>query len=277
MDLGASIFPSPDAATPDTVARLVEEAGLSALYFPDHSHIPAEQRSLPPNGQPVPRKYTHLLDLFVAATAAALATRRIRIGSSVCLVIQRDAITTAKQVASIDVLSGGRFDFGVGAGWNREEMANHGTDARFRMRVLRERVEAMKAIWTQEEASYSGEYVAFDRIWSWPKPTQRPHPPILVGGNGPGVLDRVLAYGDGWIPNHRAGAELLDRLVEARERAERPLTLQVIGVPPDSAVLEAYERAKVDRVVCWLPSSGRSEVERAIEAFQRAAADVHGV
>ena len=138
----------------------------------------------------------------MAVTTALTATSRLRVGSGICLVVERDPIITAKEVASVDYLSGGRFEFGVGAGWNREEMANHGTDPRRRMALLRERVEAMKAIWTSDEASYAGEYVAFERIWSWPKPAQRPHPPILVGGNGPGVLDRVLAFGDAWFPNH---------------------------------------------------------------------------
>jgi len=145
-------------------------------------------------------------------------------------VIERDPITTAKEVASVDYLSGGRFEFGVGAGWNREEMANHGTDPRRRMAILRERVEAMKAIWTAVEASYEGEHVAFERIWSWPKPAQRPHPPVLVGGNGPGVLDRVLAFGDAWFPNHDRGG-VLDRAAELRARADRPVGLMVMGGP----------------------------------------------
>ena len=157
-------------------------------------------------------------DLFVAVTAAVAATTRLRVGSGICLVIERDPITTAKEVASVDYLSGGRFEFGVGAGWNREEMANHGTDPRQRMAVMRERVEAMKEIWTSDEASYAGEYVKFERIWSWPKPAQRPHPPVLVGGDGPGVLDRVLAFGDAWFPNH-APEGILERAAELRSRA----------------------------------------------------------
>jgi probable F420-dependent oxidoreductase len=193
----------------------------------------------------------------------------------VCLVIQRDPIVTAKEVASVDYLSGGRFEFGVGAGWNREEMANHGTDPRRRMAVMRERVEAMKAIWTQEEASYSGEFVRFDRIWSWPKPAQRPHPPVLVGGEGPTVLDRVLAFGDAWMPNYSPSG-ILERAAELNVRAERRISLQVMGIPADPKALEAYAAAGFDRAVHWLPSAGRGTVERALDAWESAIAEFTG-
>ncbi len=202
MDIGVAFFPTHDAIDPGALAGLVEERGLESLFFPEHTHIPASRQSQYPAGGTLPRKYFHTYDLFVAMTAAAVATTKLRVGSGICLLIERDPITTAKEVASIDVLSGGRVEFGVGAGWNREEMANHGTDPRKRMAILRERVEAMKAIWTQDEATYQGDHVAFERIWSWPKPAQRPHPPVIVGGNGPTVLDRVLSFGDAWMPNY---------------------------------------------------------------------------
>jgi probable F420-dependent oxidoreductase len=257
METGVAIFPTHDAIAPADVARLTEEHGLESLFFPEHTHIPASRETPYPGGNPLPRKYVHTYDLFVAATAAATATSRLRVGSGVCLVIQRDPIITAKEVASVDFLSGGRFEFGVGAGWNREEMANHGTDPRRRMALLRERVEAMKAIWTSDEASYSGEFVKFDRIWSWPKPAQRPHPPVLVGGNGPNVLKRVLAFGDAWFPNRIppdeamiARVEELQRLGEEAGRGPIPVTLQI--PPRDSAVLERYETAGVTRVVHML-------------------------
>jgi len=196
MEFGIGYFPTHDAVSPGAFAALVEDRGHESLFFAEHTHIPASRESPYPGGGELPRKYVHTYDLFVALTAAAEATASLRIGSGICLVVERDPIITAKEVASIDRLSGGRFEFGVGGGWNREEMANHGTDPRKRMKIMAERVEAMKAIWTQDEASYSGEFVNFDRIWSWPKPAQRPHPPVLVGGNGPTVLDRVLAFGD---------------------------------------------------------------------------------
>src|SRR3954447_15499548 len=170
MQTGIGYFATHDAVDPAAMAQLVEERGHAALYFAEHTHIPASRESRWPGGTNLPRKYAHTYDLFVALTAAAAATRRLRVGSGVCLVVERDPIVTAKEVASVDVLSGGRLELGVGAGWNREEMANHGTDPRTRMAVLRERIEAMLQIWTQDEATYHGEHVNFERIWSWPKP-----------------------------------------------------------------------------------------------------------
>jgi probable F420-dependent oxidoreductase len=244
MDFGVAIFPTHDAISPTEVARLAEQRGHESLFFPEHTHIPASRQTPYPGGQALPRKYAHTFDLFVALTAAASATSRLRVGSGVCLVIERDPIVTAKEVASVDVLSGGRLEFGVGAGWNREEMANHGTDPRVRMALMRERVEAMKEIWTSDEASYAGAYVRFERIWSWPKPAQRPHPPVLVGGDGPGVLDRVLAFGDAWFPNH--GPE---------------------GI---------LDRAGFSRAVHWLPSAPRGPVEREFDVFEAAVAEFTG-
>jgi probable F420-dependent oxidoreductase len=277
MDTGIGFFPTHDALDPAAMAKLVEERGHAALYFAEHTHIPAGRQTPWPGGADLPRKYSHMHDLFVSLTAAALATRRLRVGSGVCLVVERDPIITAKEVASVDVLSGGRLDFGVGAGWNREEMANHGTDPRTRMRLMRERVEAMQAIWTQDEASYDGEFVSFDRIWSWPKPLQRPWPPVLVGGGGPTVLDRVLAFGDVWFAQHRERP--LERIDELRARAAeagRDIAADVVGVPYKAEVLERYEAAGVRRVSMWAPSAGRSVIEPALEAFERAVADLHG-
>jgi len=275
MDSAVAYFPTHDSMDPGSLARLVEQRGHHSLFFPEHTHIPASRSSAWPGGGELPRKYSHTLDLFVAMTAAATATTRLRIGSGICLVIERDPIITAKEVASVDVLSGGRVDFGVGAGWNREEMANHGTDPRRRMAVMREAVEAMKAIWTSEEASYEGEHFCFERIWSWPKPAQRPHPPILVGGDGPGVIERVLAFGDGWMPIHSRG-EIPKRAAELKERAERPMRLVVMGVPAKAEVLAEYERAGFDLAVRWVPSAGRGVVEESLDRFEAALAELHG-
>src|ERR671936_1276605 len=184
MRFGVAMFPTDYSMEPAELARMAEERGFESLFFPEHTHIPASRRTPYPPGGELPDEYSHTLDPFVALTAAAAATERLRIGTGICLVVERDPIVTAKEVASLDRLSGGRFLFGVGAGWNREEMANHGTDPRRRHELMRERVEAMKAIWTEDEASYHGRYVDFDRIWAWPKPLQRPHPPVIVGGNG---------------------------------------------------------------------------------------------
>jgi probable F420-dependent oxidoreductase len=276
MEFGIGYFPTDDAVKPGAFARLVEERGHESLFFAEHTHIPASRESPWPGGADLPRKYFHTYDLFVALTAAAAATSTLRVGSGICLVIERDPITTAKEVASVDHLSGGRLLFGVGAGWNREEMRNHGTDPRKRMRVMHERIDAMKAIWTQDEASYHGEFVDFDGIWSWPKPAQRPHPPVLVGGNGPTVLDRVLAFGDAWLPNYSRGTDVIERAEELRARAERPIDFMAMGVPADAAVLERLQRVGARRVVHWVPSANLSGVEPALERWESAIAELTG-
>jgi probable F420-dependent oxidoreductase len=275
MDFGIGYFPTYDALSPGAIARLAEERGFESLFFAEHTHIPASRRTPYPGGDELPRKYYATYDLFVALTAAAEATSSLRVGSGICLVIERDPITTAKEVASVDHLSGGRLEFGIGAGWNREEMADHGTDPRTRMRLLRERVEAMKAIWTQDEASYSGEFVNFDRIWSWPKPLQRPHPPVLVGGAGPTVLDRVLAFGDAWFPNYvRDG--LAERVTELRSRAERPIDVQIMGLPPEAAAIEKMHELGASRVLHWVPSGGLAVVESDLARWEAAIAEFTG-
>src|SRR6185437_515528 len=173
MEFGVGYFPTHDGIGPGPLARLVEERGQDALFFAEHTHIPAGRETPYPGGGELPQRYFNTYDLFVALTAAAAATTRIRVGSGICLIIERDPIITAKEVASVDHLSGGRLEFGVGIGWNREEMRNHGTDPATRVQLARERIEAMKAIWTSDEATFHGEYVSFERIWSWPKPAQR--------------------------------------------------------------------------------------------------------
>jgi probable F420-dependent oxidoreductase len=275
VDFGVGYFATHDGVSPGAIARLVEERGQESLFFPEHTHIPGSRETAYPAGGELPRKYSHTYDLFVALTAAAAATSKLRVASGICLVTERDPIVTAKEVASVDALSGGRLELGVGAGWNREEMLNHGTDPRTRMALMAERVEAMKAIWTQDEASYHGAFVDFERIWSWPKPAQRPHPPVLVGGNGATVLDRVLRFGDAWLPNN-TGEDLLARARELWARAERPIEVMVMGAPVKPKVLDEFEQAGVRRVVRWLPSAGLGPVERALERWEDAIAELHG-
>ena len=222
MDLGLAHFLTDYGMQPAQLGRMAEERGFESLFFPEHTHIPVSRDTPYPGGGDLPPEYSHTLDPFLGLTAAAAVTERLLLGTGVCLVIERDPIVTAKEVATLDHVSAGRFLFGVGAGWNREEMENHGTDPETRFRRMRESVEAMKAIWTEDEAEYHGRIVDFDPIWSWPKPVQKPHPPVLVGGLGEKVLDRVVAYGDEWIPNRIESVEALKRRIdELRERAGR--------------------------------------------------------
>jgi probable F420-dependent oxidoreductase len=252
MKHGLAIFGTDEGVPPDELARLAETKGFESLFITDHTHIPATRDSPAPRGGELPREYSRLFDPFVWLMAAAAATSTLRVGTGICLVVEREPIVTAKAVASLDYLSGGRFLFGVGPGWNLEEMRNHGTDPSRRFALMRERVEAMKAIWTQDNASYAGEFVRFEAIWSWPKPVQKPHPPVMIGGNGPRVIERVLAYGDEWLPEPEEG--LAARMVELRELSEaagRNVPITVYGVQVND--IERYEEAGAHRCVHWLP------------------------
>ena len=274
MKFGVAIFPTREVQYPGEIAQMAEERGFECLLFPEHTHIPASRESAWPGGTELPAYYARTYDPFVACTAAAAATERLLIGTGICLVIERDPIVTAKEVASVDVLSGGRFLFGVGAGWNVEEMRNHGTDASRRFGVMRERIEAMKAIWAEDEASYSGRYVSFDRIWCWPKPAQKPHPPVMVGGSGPRVLDRVLAFGDEWMPNRMSDEDLAARIAELGVRASDAgrgrIPVTVVGLPADAARIEALAAIGVDRIVFWLPQESPDAVEEGFERYMSA-------
>jgi len=274
MKFGVAIFPTRDVQPPGDIARMAEERGFECLLFPEHTHIPASRESEWPGGAELPGYYARTYDPFVACTAAADATERLLIGTGICLVIERDPIITAKEVASVDALSGGRFLFGVGAGWNAEEMRNHGTDPSRRFGVMRERIEAMKAIWTEEEATYAGRYVNFERIWCWPKPSQKPHPPVMVGGNGPRVLDRVLAFGDEWMPNRMSvedlGARVAELGVRASEIGRARIPVTVVGMAPAAGEIERVANVGVDRIVFWLPQDGFDAVEDGFDRYTSA-------
>ena len=270
MDLGLIIFATDTTIEPARLARLAEDRGFGSLFFPEHTHIPVSRDTPYPGGGELPPEYSHTHDPFVALSMAAAVTERLRLGTGVCLVNQHDPIVVAKKVASLDQLSGGRFEFGVGAGWNREEMQNHGVDPARRFSRMRERVEAMKAIWTREEAEYHGEHVDFGPIWSWPKPLQKPHPPVLVGGVGEKVLDRVVAYGDQWMPNRvRDPEQLGERIAELERRAEAAgrerIPVTVFGAKPEARWVERLRAAGVDRSLFYLPSAERAAVERRVD------------
>ena len=266
MLFGVQMFPTHYAIRPDTLAREAEARGFESVWFPEHTHIPASRRSPWPGGAELPKEYSHTHDLFVALSMAAAVTSTIKVASGICLLIERDPITTAKEVASLDVLSGGRVLFGIGGGWNAEEMAHHGTEFRTRWKLLRERVQAMKAIWSQDEASFEGELVRFEPIWSWPKPLQRPHPPIILGAHGPKALERVVTYCDGWIPIGVRGGDLvgeiakLRRLATERGRDPSSISINVYGVPADPEQLARFRDAGVTRAIFGLPPAGPEKV-----------------
>jgi probable F420-dependent oxidoreductase len=261
---GLAIFATDEGIDPAELARLAEARGFESLFFPEHTHIPAARTTEAPRGGELPREYQHTYDPFVALTAAAAATNTLKVGTGICLIVERDPIATAKAVATLDHLSGGRFLFGVGAGWNLEEMRNHGTNPKRRFALMKERVEAMKRIWTEDEASYSGEFVEFERIWAWPKPAQKPHVPVLLAGNGPKAIERVLAYGDEWLPEPEEG--LVDRMRDLQERARaegREVRITVYGAKPDE--VDAYADAGAHRIVYWLPPRTPEDTVRRLE------------
>ena len=268
MQFAIAIFPTDYAISMTELAPAVEERGFESLWVAEHTHIPTSRRTPWPSGASLPKQYWHTLDPFVALTAAAVATRTLRVATGVCLLVERDPIVTASLVASLDHLSGGRFLFGIGGGWNREEMENHGTRFESRWRLLRERVEAMKEIWTADEAEYHGELVDFDPIWSWPKPVQRPHPPIHLGGNGPNTLRRVVRYADGWMPNRGDFETRIPELHRLAEEAGRGrIEVSAYGTRDGGAAeIERLRGAGVDRVIYYVPPDGRDAALRHLEA-----------
>jgi probable F420-dependent oxidoreductase len=262
MKFGASMFFTDYSIRPAELARAMEERGFDTVWGPEHSHIPLSRKTPLILGTELPKRYYDVMDPFVTLTAAAAATRTLKIGTGVCLVAQRDPIQLAKLVASIDLISGGRFLFGIGNGWNQDEMENHGTVFATRHKLARERVEAMKAIWTQDAAEYHGELVDFGPMAARPKPLQKPHPPILIGGAFPYSARRAVRYGDGWMPQVTANdkaplTEVIPRFRQMAVEAGRdPAAMRIIvgGQPPDVALIEQYKVLDVDMVYPSLPS-----------------------
>ena len=265
MDYGICTFPTEHGMAPAELARAVEERGLDSLWFAEHTHIPVCRKTPWPGGGELPKEYYHAYDLFVSLASAATATTRLKIGSGVCLVVEHDPIILAKKVATLDRISNGRFLFGIGGGWNVEEMANHGTDFSTRWKLLRERVEAMKAIWANDEAEYHGDFVDFDPIYSWPKPVQKPHPPIYLGGAAPWAIRRAARYGDGWMPIG-VRDEILKHVSALREaavqagRAADALDLLVYFAPPDEGILASYRDAGARAAILAVPAAGADTV-----------------
>ncbi|WP_328306695.1 LLM class F420-dependent oxidoreductase [Actinomycetospora sp. NBC_00405] len=276
MDHGIMMFPTDYAIDPAALAKEVEDRGFDSLWFPEHSHIPTSRESPYPGGGDLPRMYSHTYDPFVALTAAACATTTLKLATGICLVIERDTINTAKEVASLDRLSGGRFLFGIGGGWNREEMADHGTNPKTRMRLMGEQIKAMKELWTKEEAEFHGEFVDFDPSWAWPKPVQDPHPPVYVGGMGPGVEDRVLDFGDAWLPQ-RVGPDNIGQFEEranalqqrAADAGRDRIPMSLFGAETSSEALDGYRRIGLDRAIYGVSSADRDTVLKELDELAK--------
>lgn len=264
MKIGIQVFVTDETLGPDEVAVLAEDHEFESLWFPDHTHLPSQTLSRHPVGHAeLPREYARNLDVFVALTAAALATRHLKVGTGICLIPQRDPILTAKMVASVDHLSGGRLLFGVGAGWNLEEMQNHGVDPSQRFGLLHDRVGAMKAIWRDDVASYDGRYTSFDQIMSWPKPAQRPWPKLLLGANGPRAIQSALEMEADWMPGrHQDHAGLVARVREFRERSEERLGVTLSDPYLDRGRLSEFADAGAERAFFLVQASSRDMVER---------------
>ncbi len=275
MKLGVNTFVTDRSIAPDELAREVEARGFESLFVPEKTHLPVSRRTPWPGGPELPEDYKRTYDPFVALAAAAAVTRTLRIGTGICIAAARDPIVLAKEIASLDTLSGGRFIFGIGYGWNAEEMDDHGVGFDDRHEVLRDKIAAMKAIWTQDEASYDGKYVSFEPMWSWPKPVQKPHPPILMGSRAsPAIFRDIAEYCDGWMPIEFFGrsVEKMDDLRRAFDDGGRdPTDIDVTVMMPfvDEPTLERYIDAGVTRALLPLPSEGADAVLPVLDEYTR--------
>ena len=273
MKFGISTFVTDEGIVPGTLATAVEDRGFDSLFIAEHTHIPLSRKSPWPRGGELPRRYYRTLDPFITLTAAAAATERLLLGTGVALVIERDPIITAKEVASLDLVSGGRVIFGVGVGWNREEMQNHGTDPRTRGKLMDERIRAMIEIWTKDEPEFHGQYVDFDPIGIWPKPVQKPYPPIYVGG-GSRSFERIARFGDAWLANGLPPGKLEPMLKELREVAGRDVPVSVFNASSDRKDLEAYAHLSVERVLLSLPTLPENDTLKQLDNLAQLATDI---
>jgi len=271
MQVGGYHFPTDYGIAVEELARALEARGFESLFVCEHTHIPVSRRTPFPSGGKLPKRYSHTHDPFVALSFAAAATRTLKLGTGIALVPQRDPIVTAKSVASLDQLSGGRFILGIGGGWNVEEMENHGARYATRFRLLRERVLAMQALWTREEAAFHSQFVNFDPVWQYPKPRQKPHPPILLGGESDHTVKRVVEFCDGWLPRARGefspavAAEKLRRAAAAAGRDPATLSITVFHAPAERPALAAYREAGIARVLIEVPDLPRDQVLRLLD------------
>ncbi|MFD8501642.1 LLM class F420-dependent oxidoreductase [Streptomyces sp. NPDC059687] len=271
MKFGIATFITDQGIRPAPLGRALEERAFDSLFIAEHSHIPVDRRSPYPGGGELPERYYRTLDPFVALSAVGAVTERLLLGTGIALIPQRDPITTAKEVASLDLISNGRAAFGVGIGWNREEMSNHGADPSTRGRLADERLRAIVELWTKEKAEFHGEFVDFDPVFSWPKPVQRPHPPIYVGG-GEGAFPRVAQLGDAWLANSASPDELGPRIERLRSVAGRDVPVMVYGVPADPGQIEGYIALGVERLLFYLPTAPEPDTLGNLDRFTEVAA-----
>ena len=273
MKFGVATFITDYGIRPDALGRALEERGFDSLFIAEHSHIPVSRESPWPEGGELPRRYYRTLDPFVALTSVAAVTTRLVLGTGIALLPQRDVIHTAKQVASLDLVSDGRFAFGVGVGWNREEMRNHGTDPTTRGALIDEQLAALKQIWTTEQAEYHGEHVEFDPIYLWPKPVQQPHPPIYLGGESAAALRRLATYGDAWLPRaHTAPEEIVRVRKWLAEQGRDGVPFTVFAANTDERRLAGYVDAGVDEITLMLDTLPEAETLRALDELTAVAA-----
>lgn len=275
MLFGVAMFPTDYAIRPDELAKEAESRGFESLWVPEHTHIPASRKTPYPGGGDLPKEYWHTYDPFVALSMAAAVTTKLKVATGICLIIQRDPITTAKEVASLDYLSNGRFLFGIGGGWNLDEIENHGTNYNKRFGILRERILAMKEIWTDGEAQYHGGYVDFDKIWSYPKPVQKPYPPIFMGGDSPRTFERVVEFCDGWMPVGLRLSDLPAKIQALRQTAERAgrdprtISISIFGAKPENSALDEIASQGVERVIFMLPAADRETVLPLLDIYSQ--------
>jgi probable F420-dependent oxidoreductase len=268
MQFGVLTFITDEGIGPVELGQALEQRGFGSLFLAEHSHIPVDAKTPYPMGGPIPRKYYRTLDPFVALTAAAVATRKLLVGTGIALIPQRDPIQTAKEVVSLDLVSQGRFRFGVGVGWLREEIANHGVDPGVRGRVVEERLRAMIEIWTQEKAEFHGEFVNFDQIYSWPKPITKPYPPLYLGG-GPASFKRIARLNAGWLAMTPSADALSSLLEELRATAGHDVPVIGSHMGNHSAKeLEGYLQLGVEQVLVELPTEPRDETLRRLDELQ---------
>lgn len=273
MKIGLFPFITDYSMPVDQLAIAAEERGFDSIWVPEHTHIPANRKTPYPGGGELPKEYSHTLDPFVALAIAAGVTRKLKLATGICLVIEHQALTLAKTVATLDHVSNGRVLLGLGAGWNQEEMENHGTQYSSRFRKLEEQMAALRALWTQEEATFKGEFENFDAVWSWPKPIQRPHPPLILGGETDHTLKRIVRLGDGWLPRAMnpdrvlAGMHKLKTYAEQAGRDPASISVSVFAPPPKDAVIQRFKETDAERIVLMVPPRNTNDTLRRLDRY----------